>query len=861
MKICRSSRKFMDQSKTQNREYKIQMPQALDSISEPLKRKFSKHRIIFWYDDDSSMRKEFDTVELEGVEKVVIENNEFGLKHQMLRQSPEQNFLVYKSGPQPDDIENWLLDIQLSNDVFRTDRVSQTLDELELPIEFRNIVVGHEFFFNAVKRKSSLERLLKSEDNENDVRRKMLAVCAGSDPRIDSVVESLLGELADNPDKTDRMNLISKSGLEDFLWEQLRRSFGYVSETPSVQDFAIELFKSCYAMETGGDIALSSEAVVFLKRWMDSYKHRASFEHHSKKCAEILRIAEDLQDQETKKLIDLDYFELIDQKILSELSRAVMAQTISAGECKQIVRGRRNTYWYEQYADIYETIAHGTQFLDLLNDLEVNFDSLSGGVAAYTQSYYLIDQAYRKFVYFYRRSENKNLFGTLFEQICNQYTNKYLLELGDRWQSLVNESSQWNVPGSTHQREFFNHFVRGKFQDKNKKKLFVIVSDALRYEAGEEFCTRIKRKDMYEATLTHMITGLPSYTQLGMASLLPNEKIEIRDDKGSTVVVDGISATGTANRDKILKSAIGNDALAVQAKDLLELNSKDCRQLVSDHSLIYVYHDKIDHTGKKSTEREVFAATETAFEELESIIRKLTTAKATNLIVTSDHGFLYQDEVGESDYTSSDPSGTEVCNIDRRFVVGRGLNEETGMKRFAAESLGLAGDLEVIIPKSINRFRRKGSATRFVHGGCTLQEIVVPVIQINKSRLSDQALVDVDLISGGNSVISAGQLAVNIYQTGPVSDKVRPRHLRVGLYAPDGMLISDVHDLIFDFESESPREREQKLRLVLSKLADSYNEQQVTLRLEEPVSGTSRFTLYKSAVYTLRRLFTSDFDL
>ena len=838
------------------------MPKAIDSISDPLKRKFTKHRIIFWYDDDSSMRKEFDAVEVDGVEKVEIDNNEFRLKYQMLRESPEQNFLVYKAGPQPDDIENWLLDIQLSNDVFRTDRVSQTLDELELPIEFRDIVVRHGFFFNAVKRKSSLERILKSDDDENQVRRKMLAVCTGADDsHVDSILQNLLSELADNSNKTDRMNLVKKCELEDFLWEQLRRAYGYSSDTPGVQDFAIELFKSCYAMETGGEIALSNEAVVFLKRWMDSYKHRSSFEQHSKRCAGILPIEENLQDQEIKALIDLDYFELIDQKILSELSRAVMAQTISAGECKQIVRRRRNTHWYEKYSDTYETIEHGTQFLNLLNNLEFNFDSLSSGVAAYTQSYFLVDQAYRKFVYFYRRSEHKNLFGDLFEQICSQYTNKYLLQLGDRWQALVSESSDWAIPDSTPQNRFFDRFVRSKFLDK-KKKVYVIISDALRFEAGEELCNRIKRKDMFDATLTHMITGLPSYTQLGMASLLPNDSIEIQDDKGSTVTVDGVASGGTANRDKILKAATGDKALAIQAIDLMELSSTECKQLTSDHSLIYVYHNRIDDTGhKQKTEREAFNATEESFEELIKVIRRLTSANATNLIVTSDHGFLYQDEVGESDYVSAEPGGKDVCNIDRRFVVGRGLNGDTGMQHYSAESLGLSGELEVVIPKSINRFRRKGSATRFVHGGSTLQEIVVPVIQVKKGRTSDQALVGVDLISGGTNVISAGQLAVNIYQSEPVSDKVRPRHLRVGLFAPDGMLISDSHDLIFDFESDSPREREQKLRLVLSKTADSYNEEQVTLRLDEPVSGTSHFKLYKSAVYTLRRLFTSDFDL
>ena len=173
-----------------------------------------------------------------------------------------------------------------------------------------------------------------------------------------------------------------------------------------------------------------------------------------------------------------------------------MAQTVSAGECKQIVRRRRNTHWYEQYADIYETIEHGTQFLNLLNNLEINMDSLSGGVAAYTQSYFQVDQAYRKFVYFYRRSDNKNLFGDLFEQICSQYTNKYLLQLGDRWQSLVDESTDWNIPDSTSQKKFFDHFVRDKFLDK-RKKVYVIISDALRFEAGEELCNRIKRCLLY----------------------------------------------------------------------------------------------------------------------------------------------------------------------------------------------------------------------------------------------------------------------------------------------------------------------------------------------------------------------------
>ena len=89
-----------------------------NQIPSALKRLFEKHRIIFWYDEKKEMRADFDSLELAGVEKVEIADNEFGLKYRVLREEPKQQFLLYKEGPQPDDLNNWLLDIQLAHDVF-----------------------------------------------------------------------------------------------------------------------------------------------------------------------------------------------------------------------------------------------------------------------------------------------------------------------------------------------------------------------------------------------------------------------------------------------------------------------------------------------------------------------------------------------------------------------------------------------------------------------------------------------------------------------------------------------------------------------------------------------------------------------
>jgi len=201
-----------------------------------------------------------------------------------------------------------------------------------------------------------------------------------------------------------------------------------------------------------------------------------------------------------------------------------------------------------------------------------------------------------------------------------------------------------------------------------------------------------------------------------------------------------------------------------------------------------------------------------------------------------------------------------VLYRDRRFILGKGLAEHTGLKKFTAKDIGLEGDMEIQIPKSINRMRLKGSGSRYVHGGASLQEVVVPLLKINKKRQSDVSNVEVDIIRSGSTTITSGQIGVAFYQTSPVTDKRHPRVLRAGIYSQSGELLSNSHDLNFDFISENPRERELKVRFLLTRIADDFNNQEVILRLDEQLPGTSHFKEYKTALYTLQRSFTSDFD-
>ena len=829
-------------------------------ITQALVNLFDKQRIVFWYDSRQEFRADFETLDLPEVEKVELLNNEFGVKYRVLREQPEQKFLLYRDGTEPPYLQNWLLDVQLaSGNGFRTDQVGLWLAELGLGPNDYALLEAHVAFFESAKRREALHKQLQPGDSQSQLQRTMLAVCAGCEPRLDVILETLLAELAQDNDA--RIKLIERSGLGAYLWEQVKRAYGYESKQPSLRDFVIELFKNSFltGVNPASCSTLSAESLVFLRRWKDSRSLKDYFETLSEQCADILQIDEKLQALDYRHLAELDYFELIDRKILSELVHAVVDRTVTAPEVEQWVRQRRQSHWFEAFKNVYLALEHAAQFIHQLEMTPLEMDSLADGVQKYTTIWYRLDQRYRKFIYHLRESGQASLLNELAQRIENLYGTNYLVRLNDRWQRYVDSTQQWQAESVPLQRNFFKRSVQPFLE--RKAKVCVLISDAFRYEVGDELQSLIRQEDKFEASLEPMLSMLPSYTQLGMAALLPNVRLQMADDDSGDVVVDGQSAQGSANRRKILAAAIPASTV-VLAKDVLSMGKEESRALIRDHEVVYVYHNLIDKTGDtRDTEERVFTAAQETLEELIRVIKKLFNANASNLLLTADHGFIYQHHVLlKSDFLSSEPVGEQILYRDRRFILGKGLREGAGFKTFLPAQLGLEGTLEVQIPKSINRLRLKGSGSRFVHGGATLQEVVIPLLHISKKRLSDVARVEVDIIGAGGKTITTGQLAVVLYQCEVVTEKRQPRRLRVGLFTLAGELISDQHELLFDFASDNPRERELPVRLLLSRKADAANNQLVELRLEEHVEGTTHYTKYKALRYTIRRSFTSEFD-
>jgi uncharacterized protein (TIGR02687 family) len=826
-------------------------------VQQALSKKFEASRIVFWNDVKCELRNDYEALELDGVTKIELKSNEFGVKYRILRESPEQKFLLYREGPPPEDLENWLLDVELAyaEGEFRTDQVAIWLTELGLNYIYAPVVEAHADFFKSGKRLASLKHLLKPEDSEGLIRLKMLAVCAGSEPRLDSALEQLLQELAN--DKDSKIKLIERSGLTTFLWEQLDRYYGYSSEAAGVRDFVIELFKSCFAMGTEGTVRLNSDALVFLKRWKDSRQFESCFETLSSQCADVLTIESAIGERDFRDLIELDYFRLIDQKIIASIVRGIVDRTVTSGDVTLWVRQRRQGHWYAEFAALYESLELAAHFIETLGTVSLDMQSMDEGFEKYTSSWFKIDQLYRRFIYQVQVSGQTSLLGELSEQIENLYSNNYLLPMNDRWQFFVDKTETWDFPAKQMQRKFYKEKITT-----SKDKVCVIISDALRFEVGEALSGAIRSANKYEVQLGSAISSVPSYTQLGMASLLPHTTLEIADNDSGLVLIDGQSTRGLEARAKRLKAA-EPESIAVQADEVLNYSRDEIRDLCRNHQLIYIYHNIIDATGDDSkTEGSVFKATQTAIEDLSRLVTKIGGENyIANFIVTADHGFIYQNKkIEESDYSSEEAQGDQILYRDRRFVLGKGLHSSGGLKKFTAAQLGLAGTVEALIPKSINRLRLQGSGSRFVHGGTSLQEVVIPMVHINKKRPTDTSEVKVEILRSSNNVITSGQVAVTLYQSAPVTDKVQAITRRIGIYTKDEKLISDEHELTFDFTSENPRDRELKVRLVLSREADDYNQKEVYLKLKGKHKDTSHDEDHGSLPYIIRRSFTSDFD-
>lgn len=826
-------------------------------IHDSLQRVFQRHRLVFWYDATGEWADTFKAYLDTAVAKLSVAGNEFGTKVRIVRDpNPEAKFLIYVPTARPVDVDNWLLDLLLQGYEYKADKASLALQDVGLPHDFLHLAEDHAPYFTNVKRVDALRELVHKDDQSPEIRLKMMAVLAGTAVEVDALLLQFLGGNVEAKLLDPVSECFGSAALVEPFWKEVERLFGYHSATPSLRDFAVSLFRGANPLD--GQVLLHPHAKVFLQRWKDSQANRVSFRQWAHQMESELQIATALGGLDDRKSLgDCDTFEIFEKFTLHQLCQS-FASGGSATDLRAVVQSRRASFWQPEHQHGYAALEQAVELRELLASAELTVDSVASGFNRYVASWWRIDHAYRRCHWSLRRYGQVKLMEQITQWVEKSYVNNFLLPLADRWSDQVRELAAWECPGVMAQRQFFTQYVQ-PFLTRNQK-VFVIISDALRYEAAADFAQRLRSANRWTAEVDAIFGVLPSYTQLGMAALLPGKQLAV-DAATATVTVDGQSATGTENRAKILSLACGGKGTAIQSEDFLELNTKtDGRALMRDHEVVYIFHNVIDKTGDApGTEGKTFDAVEQAFEELDLIIKKVANINGSNMLLTADHGFLFQQDDVAADDATPLPAAREWTFRNRRFSLGRGIPAAAKVKVFDSTAIGVGGDWSAAFPLSLGRFPLQGSGMRYVHGGISLQEVVVPVVKIHKARTDDTGRVEVELLRVP-AKITTGQLSIALFQDRPALAKVLPRTLRVGVFAKDGTSLSEIKTQTFDSKEAEARQRETTMLLVLSNAADAFNNREVDLRLEETVPGTAQIVTYRTHALKLQKPFTSDFD-
>ena len=809
---------------------------------------------VFWYDEGGQMQLFATSLDIPGVEVLTLQNNAFSLKYRILKgEQPERGFIIYSPEAKPADEDNWLLDLQVSAAPFSADMGSLYAAECDIPMELKEKVVDrHLEFFKTASNRNRLTTLLRQDMDAVEIEKLMLGVVCRTEPNYDQLILALANEVFE--DKTDMQDKLEKFNLQSLYWDEIDRTFGY-SGQHKVKDLLIVLFRDDMMRKIEGG-SLRNEAHIFMRDWRDSRQYGELYKQWAQRLEDELQIKNQIQDYNFEQLVQIETFPCVDKIIAQYLHLEVVNATMSVEQMESIIEEREHKIFFSVAAHTIKALLEARRMtgdIDQKIGHGLIINSAEDGFRMYCNDLYTIDLHYRHYFREEKCAESKKLLADITEMVQRKYTNSFLLELAKKWQPMVDAMDKWHIDGVVNQRGFYEYYVNPYVIKGNK--LFIIISDGLRYETMVEMQQRISQLNrMVTDMKPAMLSTQPSYTQLGMAALLPNRQLSYEKQQDE-VFADELSTKGTTARQKVLELRVVK-SLAISAKDFLEITTP--KTYFKDFDLIYIYSNKIDFVGdKRETEGEVFKATEEEFDHIIKIVELIRNGNGSNIIITSDHGYLYQNEqLDESEFSDFKVMG-DIITDTRRFVIGNNLQPGNAVKTWNSEDVGLKAGRQIQIAKAMNRMRKQGSGSRYVHGGSMPQEIAVPVLHVNIKKDADVSQVDVDILNKRAKLTTNNQ-TISFYQTEAVSEKVKGVTLRMGFYDAHGELISDSINMVFDSENTDTRQREQRHVFVFKKQLSKLNGQEVTLKMERQVPNSEQFVPYKEEPYKVNVMFQAE---
>lgn len=821
------------------------------------------HALVFWNDAGGEFATQIDGIDIEGVKVLRLDRTPVLQAKIWIEREVGVRWLVYAPFDEPEPAQDWLLDARLRSKPFSADTASIQLEELGLTTRaLRDHLKARSKYLRARDRFDRFKRWVQPADNADDLDRKMIAAVARAetaDPsaillKVFAAVVAEGGDLGARPKVLDELAAFD---LEAAFWSLVEREFGYReagSEEPTLQGLLYRLFATDFCNgihSTAASLAhfviearaKAAQASVFASRWRTDMANYGSYDVLSGLVAEDLKIATLLGPMQAEELADAMTFEAIEKRVIGDLKARIIAGSgANMDSVRELIARRRDGHWANPLlagandatralAASYDALEAAAGFFELQakHGQGFSFPNAAAAFQAYRTELFRFDQLYR---WFMRASESVEPMGwsllhELRDRMEDAYSGWFIGQLASAWGAVVEGPagllSSWKLDEVVNQQDFYGRHVAPAFEA-GAKRVFVVISDAFRYEAAAELVNDLNARSRVKARLDAMLGVLPSYTALGMASLLPHQRLAYKGNASLDVTVDGQPSSTLDQRSAILA---GHGGVAISRDALMEKGKDKGREFVKPHKVVYIYHDLIDMIGdKRGSEAKTFEATAQAIKEMSELVGFIVNnLNGSTIFVTADHGFMYQESaLDEADRHTVEEGMPGVLKPKKRYILGRGMwpmqNAWAGSTATTAGTDQGVGSVDFLVPKGAGRFHFVGGA-RFVHGSAMPQEVVVPVIVVKESdtEKTKTKLVEVSLLGSSNKVVTNKQ-RFEFIQTEAVSERVLPVTLLFTIRDGDKP-ISD--ELAITFDSTSPMLDERKRSAMLTLAAGSYD--------------------------------------
>lgn len=813
----------------------------LEKIIQDLNRRFAaplpefyKRRIIVWIDEDQEFVDKLDEIPVNGAKIIALTGtNNFYVKKLLAVDDPTSNYLVYRPFAYESDEDNWLLDVELYGEEFRADLVSMWMDEMGIPQTpaLRRVFKQYRKFFNAQARRNKVSTQPVTPATPAQLQMSIMAALAGlKDAKPNAIIKAVLQGGLQKDNNAVYQEFVNY-GIDEAFWRMVAQGTGYQGMDSDLAQLATHI------LLTASTRTMRQEFLSGLQMFISSAHQAYCYDFvsdwmHSEDAGNIYSIAEHVEGElnlpqrfmklQVADLVETEIFPCVNEVILVKLMTEISDHIIDVDTITKTVGKRRTCVWYDDVKNYYEGILQVAKMQVFFKEHSAGFHTVEPEKVwkEYTTEYYIMDTYYREFHKSYSESlknyheELSDLFTHVMEKVEGLYTTWFLGQLGNNWSDACadNLREYGRVLEVPQQTDFYRRQVAA-----SDSKVYVIISDAMRYEVAATLAEQLQRETQAKVDLKSMQGIFPTITKFGMAALLPHKELSVELKSGKTerlaVLADGQS-TEANNRDKLLKSA-DPASVALKYKDIIGMKRADRQALIKGMNVVYIYHDTIDEAGH--LESSIFTACDTAIEELKNMVRIIANEwGGANIIITSDHGFLYtHSPLTEDDKVDKTTESDQDVEIGRRYAI----MQKGAQPQYLLPVKFLGGNTayDAFAPRESIRIKMKGGGLNFVHGGISLQEMVVPVIEYhflrnqskeykkNKNKY-DTKPVEISLLSA-NRKISNMIFSLNFYQKDAVGGNREAATYQLYFTDSSGKAISDVQKIIADKTSDNGQER------------------------------------------------------